>query len=374
MPRTTSVDTIPRPTTNGRARAAGAAPRELKSTKPILNPPAEKAGPASALWVHGRRAWQQQALARCQLLRARWATAHGDTSSGPSGVGAAHERFEALLQSAEDACSNPPTRHKLFGGITGVLVERVWSNVHAAEVVLVENLPQDRLLGVADWVADHVRESLPLKNLYSAQFKEPSGNGSRSLDARRMGSALQASYAASAEKHKKVRSFRNTIHTASIVCLLAVVGLVIMAWRVPSALPMCSVDGKACLLLGSTAPAAVHVLVAASVGAAAGIFAGITSLRRCRGTSTPYSVPTALWLLKGPTGALSAILGILLIRSGLIGEGIGPTTAAALVAWAVIFGAAQQLLTRLADERGRAVLSSVKGGTVDTTKTDDDPV
>jgi hypothetical protein len=295
--------------------------------------------------------------------------AHGDAPAATPGIGAAHQRFEALLRSAEVACSDPPTRHKLLGGLTGVLVERVWCNVHAAEVVLVENLPQDRLLGVADWVADHVRESLPPRNPYAAQFKNTQG----ALDARRMGSALQASYAASAEKHKKVRSFRNTIHTASFVTLVAVVGMVVLAWRLPPALPMCSVDGKACLLLGSEAPAAVHVLVAAAVGAAAGIFSGIASLRRCHGTSTPYSVPTALWLLKAPTGALSAILGILLIRSGLVGASFGPTTAAGLVAWAIIFGSAQQLLTRLADEQGRAVLSNVKGGAGDTTKTDDDP-
>jgi hypothetical protein len=74
-------------------------------------------------------------------------------------------------------------------------------------------------------------------------------------------------------------------------------------------------------------------------------------------------VPLVLALLKCPAGALTAILGIVLLRAALTGDAFGTDTPTGLLAWAVIFGASQQLLTRLADLQGEVVLDQVKSGT-----------
>ncbi len=71
--------------------------------------------------------------------------------------------------------------------------------------------------------------------------------------------------------------------------------------------------------------------------------------RRCatiRGTSTPYSLPVALALLKLPTGALTALLGLLLMRGNFVPGLSALDSSAQIIAWAIVFGYAQQLLTR----------------------------
>ncbi|MGH3763704.1 MAG: hypothetical protein ACRDTX_00885, partial [Pseudonocardiaceae bacterium] len=95
-------------------------------------------------------------------------------------------------------------------------------------------------------------------------------------------------------------------------------------------------------------------LIAAAVAAAAAI-------RGIRGSSETYGLPVALAVLKLPTGAITAFLGLLLI-SGDVLPGLTLDTSPQILAWAVIFGYAQQLFTRLVDQQARAVLDTVGGG------------
>ncbi|MCF2528756.1 hypothetical protein [Yinghuangia soli] len=95
-------------------------------------------------------------------------------------------------------------------------------------------------------------------------------------------------------------------------------------------------------------------LVAASVSAAA-------ALRHIRGTALPYDVPVALAVLKLPTGALTATLGLLLMRGGFVPGLTALDSSAQIIAWAIIFGYSQQLFTRFVDQQGQAVLNAVKG-------------
>ena len=96
-------------------------------------------------------------------------------------------------------------------------------------------------------------------------------------------------------------------------------------------------------------------LIAASVAAAA-------ALRNIKGTSTPYSLPVALAVLKLPTGALTAVLGLLLMRGNFVPGLTALDSSAQIIAWAVVFGYAQQLLTRMVDQQAHSVLEDVGGG------------
>ncbi len=107
-------------------------------------------------------------------------------------------------------------------------------------------------------------------------------------------------------------------------------------------------------------------IVAAAVAAAA-------SLRRIRGTSTPYNVPVALALLKLPTGALTAVLGLLLMRGEFVPGLRALDSSAQIIAWAVIFGYAQQLFTRFVDSQAQSVLNSVGGPSKPPAKTVREP-
>jgi hypothetical protein len=67
-------------------------------------------------------------------------------------------------------------------------------------------------------------------------------------------------------------------------------------------------------------------------------------------------------LLKMATGAITAFLGLLLMRGGFIPGLSALDTPAQIIAWAAVFGYSQQLFTRYVDQQASAALGSVRGG------------
>jgi hypothetical protein len=97
------------------------------------------------------------------------------------------------------------------------------------------------------------------------------------------------------------------------------------------------------------------------VGLTAAAVAAAAAIRGIRGSSERYWLPAWLALLKLPTGAITAFLGLLLMRGQFV-PGLSALDAPAqILAWALVFGYAQQLFTRLVDQQGHAVLESVRG-------------
>jgi hypothetical protein len=92
------------------------------------------------------------------------------------------------------------------------------------------------------------------------------------------------------------------------------------------------------------------------VGLMGGALVAAASVRLLRGTSILYGLPVALAFLKLPTGAISAVLGVLVLRAQLlIGLPI-PSSSAQILAAALLFGCGQQIVTRLVDEFGGELL------------------
>jgi hypothetical protein len=67
----------------------------------------------------------------------------------------------------------------------------------------------------------------------------------------------------------------------------------------------------------------------------------------------------ALILLKLPTGALTAVLGLVLLSAGFVPGFSALDSSAQILGWAVVFGASQQLVTGLVDKKAQSVLDSV---------------
>src|SRR5207248_8374031 len=97
------------------------------------------------------------------------------------------------------------------------------------------------------------------------------------------------------------------------------------------------------------------------IGLAAAAVAAAAAIRGIRGSSERLGVPIALVLLKLPTGAVTAFLGLLLMRGQFVPGLSALDTSAQILAWALVFGYAQQLFTRLVDQQGQTVLNSVRG-------------
>ena len=90
--------------------------------------------------------------------------------------------------------------------------------------------------------------------------------------------------------------------------------------------------------------------------------ASTITLRNVKGTSTPYGLSVALALLKLPLGALTAVLGLLLMSGGFVPGLSALDSSAQILAWALVFGFSQQLLHAARRSAARARCSTNVGG------------
>ena len=91
-------------------------------------------------------------------------------------------------------------------------------------------------------------------------------------------------------------------------------------------------------------------MLSATVAAAA-------ALRRIRGSPDPYSLPFVLALLKLPTGALTAFLGLTILRAAIIPGVDSLDSSAQILFYAVLFGYSQEIFTGLVDRQAQVVLA-----------------
>ncbi len=100
-------------------------------------------------------------------------------------------------------------------------------------------------------------------------------------------------------------------------------------------------------------------MIVAGLGLLGGALGAAFAIRKLRGSSTPYDVPTALALLKVPSGALTAVAGVLLLGGGFVPGLSELDSQRQILAYALVFGYAQQLATRFIDDRAQSILQSV---------------
>ncbi|MEU0389887.1 hypothetical protein [Streptomyces chartreusis] len=266
--------------------------------------------------------------------------------------------------------------------------EGVWSNVRSAEVMLLQLVSDEEAAGRASevmaLVKDHLETDDP-RRVRLARRLRPIISGEMSpSDRDLMVRALDAAYNALDDELARVRSLRNILWAATFLVLLGVAGLAVYGWFFPKSLSLCftpKVDPGNASGVNVVCPTAEHpdvsagtpasdlaesrdILTVEIAGLAGAALTVIASLRRIRGTDAPYMLPLASAVLKFPTGALSAFLGLLLIRGAFVPGLSDLDSRAQVLGWAAAFGAAQHLVTRLVDDRAQMTLAEV-GRTTD---------
>jgi len=202
-------------------------------------------------------------------------------------------------------------------------------------------------------------------------------------------SAYRAASSAALREQTRVRSFRNVIVLTTIGMTIVAIALILIGALRPTAIPLCfapedggdfkvvcpteqsaempvdpsppSADAEIDAAIRDTA-SGLDIALVTIVGLTAASIAAAAAIRGIRGSSEPYGVPMALAVLKLPTGAVTAVLGLLLMRGQFVPGLSALDTSAQIIAWAAIFGYAQQLFTRLVDQQAHAVLDGVRGG------------
>jgi len=275
-----------------------------------------------------------------------------------------------------------------------VHVERVMSHIDAAEAFILRAAPLDHVTAQVPAILDHVGRHLAKDNVQREQA-EAIGAAMRDHGQRKMRAdatlteierrTLVAAFRAASEEERaeimRVRSFRNVLIVLGLLVGLLVVLLGFLGAFFYQDADICfnpveaDGGGKIVCPLNETAYARADaarldqltnetatpwdVPAILVVGASAAALSAAVAIRQVKGSSTPYSLPVALAALKIPTGALTALLGLLLLRGQFVPGFSALDFPAQVVAWAVLLGYAQQLLTRLIDQRAQLVLKSV---------------
>lgn len=291
----------------------------------------------------------------------------------------------------------------------GSLMERAMSNLHAAEANLLSFAPPDYLVGQLPCLLRHVQCHLQADDPRRQEFErlaqrlERSGENLRALVDEERGKIVSITRAASSaalREQVRVRSFRNILVVTTLSMTLLAIAMAVVGFVRPTMIPMCFAPeeaGRAVVVcptkqsesftvLGGQATetrdiddrveeAAVgyDILVVELVGLVAAAVAAAAAIRGIRGSSERYGLPVALAALKLPTGAVTAFLGILLLRGEFVPGLSALDTSAQILAWALVFGYAQQVFTRLVDRQGQSVLDSVRGADKVPTRTESTP-
>jgi hypothetical protein len=268
---------------------------------------------------------------------------------------------------------------------TGAPCEAAYVNLHEAEIALAQILPDDQ-------VQARIPEALarpqtmdvtdPRRRAAETQLALNLSKGQRRAafqSATRIGLELKD------QQHDRLRAFRNIVlATAAALTLLVVAVCLLGAWR-PDALPLCfgpppttavggvpepvqGPSGVACPSEDAPPspgtqrrrlPAPGDVTLVALLGLLGGGLSATVSLRGLQGTSTPYDVPVALALLKLPSGALSALVGLLFVRGEFVPGLSQLDNQPQILAYAFLFGIAQQLITGAVDRQAQEILTKV---------------
>jgi hypothetical protein len=314
--------------------------------------PARDASQRGAYWQHV--VLSRVTLARNDLAQARERQAVDEDAGN---------RIGELLDTAEHAARRPGSQIRLW--LSGSAINRAFVNLHAAQVLLAKHLPEERIDIQLLSAMTRVRSTMPptaeRREDLEHRYAQASADGANGLLKRWvLEKALEWSYATTDAQYARLRSFRNILSGVSIAVLAFAIGLAVMGVLWPETLQLCFGPGNRICPTG-TGPSARDALVIEVLGAAGGALAAVLAVSKMQGTSTPYSVPLALAMLKLPFGALSAILGLVLIHGRFVPGLTDLDTSGQILAYAIVLGIAQHAVTGLVDRRGQELLAGIPG-------------
>jgi hypothetical protein len=367
------------------------------------------------VWV----AWREGTLTRAKELEAlaAWVRYKNPCEQDEILEAAIGCHLQAAREAATVEPLHPPRRLRVFRN--GPLMERASSNLDAAEAHILNVAPANYVLGQMPCLLRHVQAHLPATDPGRQEFERIArsvGVGDpdrptnrtrtkRELDDERRDweqriddgrgeivTTVRAASSAALREHVRLRSFRNIVVVTAVFMALLAIGVALTGFFRPTLIPLCFApeESGTAIVVCPTAqsdpftpsqaaaqsqPGAPvedidtvveqtakrqDLIVVELVGLTAAAVATAAAIRRIKGSSERYGLPVALAALKLPTGAITAFLGLLLMRGQFVPGLSALDTSAQILAWALVFGYAQQLFTRLVDQQGQTVLDSVR--------------
>jgi hypothetical protein len=306
--------------------------------------------------------------------RMRVALAAGPLDDGRT---ATQRAIEELLVAARGA-TRRRSRWRWRGPLDrwrGTSVERAYQSLHTARSFLVNLLRPEEVDALAPGVIARAATCLKRDDPRRAGIDELATMPPGPTKNARLREAMEITYDASDQLHMRVRNFRNILVSSAALIALLMIVLVVVVQAHPNAMPLCftpsvTSNGQAgapaqpapttvCPSGDRQNPSGGDVIIVAGLGLLGGALAAAFAIRNIRGTSTPYDIPIALAFLKVPSGSLTAVAGILLLGGGFVPGLSELDSQRQILAYALLFGYAQQLGTRFIDDRAQSILNGL---------------
>jgi hypothetical protein len=361
------------------------------------------------VWV----GWREGTLTRAKELESlcTWVCGNDLRPDDKALAEAISCHIEAARQAAGAAKLWPRKRLR-----NGPLIERAMSNLDAAEAQILNLAAPEYVLGqmpsLLRDVQCHLIPTDPRRQTFERiaqqlgvhdpdhpvpQITEGDDSLEKKIavvkeDRGRIVTAVRGASSAALRERLRLRSFRNVVVLTTLLMALLAIAIALTGYFDKTLIPLCfkpEAAGQAMVVcpieqssLFPTSPQATStpgaettdiddavnatatpydLMVVELVGLTAAAVAAAAGIRRIRGSSERYGLPAALAALKLPTGAITAFVGLLLMRGQFVPGLSALDTSAQILAWALVFGYSQQLFTRLVDQQGQTVLDNVRG-------------
>jgi hypothetical protein len=295
--------------------------------------------------VGGGGSWRQ--LLRSRIDRDRLELKHSTYNKHPARATEIHK----LLDRVEAVVSQPGSP---AGWLSGASQDRAWLSIHEAEAQIDELLePAERRAHAQDLLVKASTVLPPddprVREVAAGLAKPAAGTARPAPDPAAVAHLARAVNDASDERYAQSRTFRNRLIRLSGMSLGVLV--LLLAAFASNSIP----------IEVSNDPAASYFRTAMLVslfGAVGALITAVHPLSRVTGTWNPFSLPLYQMLLKVALGPTFAIIGVMMLQAGVIPNVAFPMPLADLLVWALVFGAAQHVVTRFIDSRVAGLVSS----------------
>jgi hypothetical protein len=238
---------------------------------------------------------------------------------------------------------------------TGSEDDQAWAALHtASQVLLAIEAPDVVKSQLADMAALVVTalppEDLRLKDyLRTLELLAPPYRAITPADRAQLCAIREACDSSTDGGHADARAFRNTLIVLGSLLTLVLAGMAALGWA--------DRDFRSIFAAADTQPSDWYILELELVACVSGLTSAVLALPNYTGFQYTYGLPFVQAILKGAAGAATGILGVLLVRSGVLGSWTlhqGP----GVFAVAVVFGYPQYLFTHVVDGQASTVLKS----------------
>jgi hypothetical protein len=256
--------------------------------------------------------------------------------------------LELARQAAAQKSWNP--LKSFLGWASGAAVETAWHAIHAAEAMLL-------MIGSSDWVRARLFElqASVITTLgrddgrvttYANLLEKAKDEPDRYREQLRVIKATVDS--ASDEAHKNVRSYRNWLLVIGAVVGAGLLGFGFGHWANAEFLE---------IQAGSFEADLGQIEFAGALG---GLLMALFALIRLRVYSGPFALPLWQALIRIPAGATAALVGVYFLQGKLLSSLRSESDRTALLAYAVLFGAAPEIVLRFLDNKVNDVSAAAR--------------